>query len=206
MDAALAYQELIQAADRSACDAFDAHVAAAILALGRSEAVGTADSVCERVGLDGAALRRLVAALFPEAMGICAGVDLCLRLKVGDEEQTLRDLLWMYSTDASPLQRDLAAMIARRCLRPHHLWQDLGLRNRAELSQLMRRHFATLAQRNRNDMKWKKYLYRAICRADGFSLCAAPVCSDCDDFAVCFGGEDGESLLARNRLAQGRPG
>jgi nitrogen fixation protein NifQ len=114
----------------------------------------------------------------------------------------VRDVLWMYATEASSLERHLAAMIARRCLSPHHLWQDLGLRDRTELSRLMRRHFATLAERNRQDMKWKKFLYRMVCRSEGFSLCVAPVCSDCDDFEICFGAEDGEALLARVRLGQ----
>ena len=84
-------------------------------------------------------------------------------------------------------------------MRPNHLWQDLGLRNRGELSALMRRHFEPLADRNVNDMKWKKFLYRMICRDEGFRLCTAPSCAECDDFAVCFGDESGESLLARNR-------
>jgi nitrogen fixation protein NifQ len=48
-------------------------------------------------------------------------------------------------------------------------------------------------------MKWKKFLYRMICRDEGFRLCSAPSCSECDDFAVCFGEESGESLLARTR-------
>jgi nitrogen fixation protein NifQ len=108
----------------------------------------------------------------------------------------------MFSTDGSWLQRHLAAMIARRCKQPHHLWQDLGLNNRGELSLLMSRHFAGLAARNRNDMKWKKFLYRMVCRSEGFSLCLSPVCSECDDFANCFGAEDGESLLARLRNGQ----
>ena len=90
-------------------------------------------------------------------------------------------------------------MIARRCKSPHHLWQDLGLANRGELSQLMNRHFARLADKNRQDMKWKKFLYRMVCGSEGFMLCTAPVCSECDDFKNCFGAEDGESMLARAR-------
>ena len=35
--------------------------------------------------------------------------------------------------------------------------------------------------------------------AEGFSLCTTPICSDCDDFEHCFGSEDGESMLARQR-------
>jgi nitrogen fixation protein NifQ len=86
-------------------------------------------------------------------------------------------------------------MVARRCLRPNHLWQDLGLRNRGELSQLMQTHFAGLARRNSGDMKWKKFLYRMVCREDGFSICASPICSACDDYGLCFGDEDGVALI-----------
>jgi nitrogen fixation protein NifQ len=73
------------------------------------------------------------------------------------------------------------------------------LRNRRELSWLMERHFPVLSQRNTRDMKWKKFLYRVICRDEGFAICTAPSCSECDDFDKCFGAEDGESLLARTR-------
>ena len=48
-------------------------------------------------------------------------------------------------------------------------------------------------------MKWKKFLYRMICRDTGYSLCTAPSCSECDDFEICFGEESGESFLARAR-------
>jgi nitrogen fixation protein NifQ len=73
------------------------------------------------------------------------------------------------------------------------------LRNRRELSWLMERHFPALSQRNTRDMKWKKFLYRVICRDEGFAICTAPSCSECSDFDNCYGEEDGESLLARNR-------
>ena len=61
------------------------------------------------------------------------------------------------------------------------------------------RHFAPLAMLNHRDMKWKKFFYRIICRDEGFRLCTAPSCSECDAFAVCVGDESGESLLARIR-------
>ena len=116
-------------------------------------------------------------------------------LVIDDEEQSLRDILGMYSSGASSLERPLAAMIARRCKCPHHLWQDLGLRDRGELSRLMKRHFARLAEKNQHDMKWKKFLYRMVCGSEGFTLCTSPVCSECDDFVNCFGAEDGAALL-----------
>jgi nitrogen fixation protein NifQ len=99
----------------------------------------------------------------------------------------------------------LAIVVARRAMRPNHLWQDLGLTNRGELSALMRRHFAPLALRNRQDMKWKKFFYRMICSDDSYRLCVAPSCSECSDFNGCFGDESGESLLARVRLQYEAP-
>lgn len=194
-----AYQWLVESSKHSECDAFDIHIAASILALALAEAKQDGHSVCDGVGLDGAALQALIAGMFPAASAAFEGAANDARLTIDNEEQSIRDILWMYSSNASPLQRCLAAMIARRCSRPHHLWQDLGLRNRGELSRLMQRHFAKLAGKNHNDMKWKKFLYRLVCSTEGFTLCTAPVCSECDDFAVCFGAEDGEALLARIR-------
>lgn len=194
-----AYQWLVESSEHSQCDAFDIHVAASILALALTEAKENGRSVCDGVGLDGAVLQALIARMFPGAAAAFGDAAKDARVTIDGEEQFIRDILWMYSSNASPLQRWLAAMIARRCSRPHHLWQDLGLRNRGELSRLMQRHFAKLAEKNRNDMKWKKFLYRMVCSTEGFTLCTAPVCSECGDFAVCFGAEDGEALLARIR-------
>ena len=60
----------------------------------------------------------------------------------------------------------------------------------------MQRHFPRLKARNSGDMKWKKFLYRLVCGSEGFVLCPAPVCSDCDDFASCFGAEEGVAQLS----------
>lgn len=194
-----AYQWLVESSDHPECDAFDIHVAASILALALTEAKQSGRSVCDGVGLDGATLQALIARMFPGAAAAFGDAAKDAAVTIDGEEQSLREILWMYSSNASPLQRELAAMIARRCARPHHLWQDLGLRDRGELSRLMQRHFAKLAEKNRNDMKWKKFLYRMVCSTEGFTLCTAPVCSECDDFTTCFGAEDGEALLARIR-------
>jgi len=90
--------------------------------------------------------------------------------------------------------------IDRRAAEDDHItvyWLSLG-----ELSRLMLQHFTLLAKRNTEDMKWKKFFYRMICRDEGFRICTAPSCSECNDFNVCFGDESGESLLARTRLLQ----
>jgi nitrogen fixation protein NifQ len=136
--------------------------------------------------------------LFPHAADIFPPEPDAPLIRSADEA-CLLDLLNQCASDGSTFPARLAAMIARRAQSPNHLWQDLGLRNRGELSRLMTRHFQPLAARNTGDMKWKKFLYRMICRDAGYSICTAPSCSECSDFAHCFGDEAGESRLARMR-------
>jgi nitrogen fixation protein NifQ len=71
-----------------------------------------------------------------------------------------------------------------------HLWQDRGLWSRADLIALMRRNFPALARRNVKDMKWKRFLYKQLCEAEGIFTCRAPLCEACADFHVCFVPED----------------
>jgi nitrogen fixation protein NifQ len=181
------------------CDGFDAHAVASILAISLFEAETARTQVTSAVGLAGDDLADLATQLFPHAGPVFDRLRGQDRPPAGEDEACLRDLLRRGTTHGTMLQRRLADMMARRCLRPNHLWQDLGLRNRRELGWLMARHFEPLAARNHADMKWKKFFYRTICRDEGTMLCSAPSCAECDDFDVCFGDESGESLLARTR-------
>jgi nitrogen fixation protein NifQ len=194
-----AYDWLIAASEPSACAPFDIHVTASVLALAIAESGERDAPLGEATGLDPAALARLAEAMFPAAAADLAVLARGAAPARDAEEASVRDIALMYASGESWLEAPLAAIIARRCQRPNHLWQDLGLRDRGELSALMRRHFAPLARKNSGDMKWKKFLYRTICSAEGFTLCAAPVCTDCSDFDACFGAEDGEAQLARIR-------
>ena len=117
---------------------------------------------------------------------------------ISAEEQSLRDLLMRFRTRRSSCETLLAMLIARRAQRANHLWQDLGLQNRGELSQLMTSHFSALARRNKQDMKWKKFFFRMICTEEGSRLCSAPSCHECVDIHACFGDESGESAFARS--------
>ena len=197
----VAYVWLMNGARTECCDRFDAHVLASVFALAIAETNTAGVSLSQNTGLTAPALGDILRAVFPHAVALADGLEGCDDYVVAEDERSLRELLGRSSTNRSPLQRYFAALIARRAMRPNHLWQDLGLCNRGELGELMRRHFAPLAARNVNDMKWKKFLYRTICRDEGFRLCTAPSCAQCDDFAVCFADESGESLLARNRRA-----
>jgi nitrogen fixation protein NifQ len=182
------------------CDEFDAHVAASMLAISTSGARGLAQPETAAAGLTAAQFGALVREYFPKA---AAARLFALSETAGREveEACLLELLERCTTSREPFQALLAAMIARRAQAPNHLWQDLGLNNRGELSLLMTRHFKPLAARNTGDMKWKKFFYRIICADEGFSLCTAPSCAECSDFENCFGEETGESLLARARRA-----
>jgi nitrogen fixation protein NifQ len=199
LEAPLVYEWLMAGASDALCDPFDAHVLASALALAIAEAGAAEIALDETTGLGAAELAALTAAAFPHAVPAFEHIDTSYELAVPEDERSLRELLLRYSTARTPLQGYLATLIARRSMRPNHLWQDLGLRDRAELGALMERHFKPLRERNAGDMKWKKFLYRMICRDEGFRLCTAPSCAECGDFPLCFGDESGESFLARNR-------
>lgn len=153
-----------------------------------------------QLGLEPEDLRELLSQVFP-------GFDPSSLGDLGDaagdppeDERCLRVYINRYSTVGSWRESRLARILARRCLRPNHLWQDLGLDSRGQLSDLMRRHFAPLSARNNQAMRWKKFLYRAICQDEHHGICSAPTCADCAEFDTCFGDETGMSLLARNAL------
>jgi nitrogen fixation protein NifQ len=194
------YRNLMQALAIGA-DEFDAHVIASILAISSCEVGAAGLPQTGAAGLTGEQFGALVKEFFPKAAAWRL-FQLDMAVERTADEACLLDLLQRCTTLGAPLEKLLAAMIARRAQRPNHLWQDLGLRNRGELSQLMTRHFRPLAIRNSQDMKWKKFLYRLICADASFSLCTAPSCGECDDFAQCFGEETGESLLARARRSE----
>jgi nitrogen fixation protein NifQ len=193
------YKQLIDANAATACDPFDGHVLACVFAAALDEC-SAGGSFTDALGIYGSALRRNIERYFPGTLERLEMFKLDVEPAVNEDEKCLRELLWRFRTASSPINSLLlTSLVARRATRPNHLWQDLGLANRGELSKLMLRHFAALASRNDQDMKWKKFFYRMICRDDGFSMCVAPCCSECGDFDGCFGSESGESLLARTR-------
>jgi nitrogen fixation protein NifQ len=193
------YEYLVHANATAACDPFDGHVLACIFAAAVDEC-DAGNSFTDALGICGSALRRNIDRYFPGTSERMEIFGLDIEPTVNEDERCLRELLWRFRTASSPINSLMTFLVARRATRPNHLWQDLGLANRGELSKLMLRHFAALAHRNDQDMKWKKFFYRMICRDEGFSMCVAPCCSECGDFDKCFGSETGESLLARIRF------
>ncbi len=175
--------------------AFDDHVFACIVAAAFDESARQRQPLAQALGLAGADAERLFARWLPfQPAPFCLSRPSALG--VADEEALLRDLLTLHRAPGDEAADALAPLIARRAMRDDHLWQDLGLMNRGELNRLLQRHFPSLHAANVDNMRWKKFFYRQICEMEGFSLCSAPHCSVCVDFAACFGDEDGMSRLA----------
>ena len=112
-----------------------------------------------------------------------------------DEYEDIVQLLLDGTTATSPEVVDLARCVARACLGSDHLWHDLGLPSRAELSGLLHAHFPGLASRNTGNMRWKKFFYKQLCEQVGIRACRAPTCGVCAQYGECFGSE--ESPIAR---------
>lgn len=83
----------------------------------------------------------------------------------------------------------LARIVVSACAGKEHLWRDLGLANRDELSRLLFNAFPVFARTNIGDMKWKKFLYRSYCARENIYICPAPSCGECTDYPKCFAPE-----------------
>ncbi len=118
-----------------------------------------------------------------------------------EEQAWVRALLLSEFEVASDETTCLAAIIARRSMDGNHLWEDLGLSDRASLTRLMRMYFPALAGRNVDNMRWKRFFFRQLCDADGLSHCTSPTCCDCPDLAGCFEPGSVEALMAQAKSA-----
>lgn len=152
------------------------------LVAGRAAGLGCLPA---HLGLGSEAFVRLMADYFP-ASG--------LSLPDGEmapipELDDLHRLLLDYRSGERESELWIALILATACAGRDHLWQDLGLGNRDELSRLMLVNFPALAKENSMDMKWKKFLYRHFCARDGIYVCPAPSCGECADRPKCFGPE-----------------
>jgi nitrogen fixation protein NifQ len=106
------------------------------------------------------------------------------------ELKDIERLLLAYRSGQRESEVWLARIVAYGCAGRDHLWQDLGLANRTELSLLMNTAFHPLASLNTGDMKWKKFIYRTYCQRDGIYTCPAPSCGVCIDYTKCFAPEE----------------
>ncbi len=106
------------------------------------------------------------------------------------ERVDLRSLLFDHRANADTSEEWIADIVVSACMGGNHLWQDLGLWSRRDLTDLIRTNFPALAARNDRDMKWKKFFYKQLCIQEGLYICRAPSCQVCVDYQECFGPED----------------
>lgn len=112
------------------------------------------------------------------------------------EVDDLRDLLLSHRSSTAKEPVWLANMIAVGALGEDHLWQDLGLSGREDVSFILKTHFTDLFNKNTGDMKWKKFFYKQLCDLDEIKVCKAPSCSVCSHYSNCFGPEEAGQIAA----------
>jgi len=106
------------------------------------------------------------------------------------EQDDLLDFMLNYRVGKHTSEFWMAEIIAAACLGSDHLWRDLGLWSRDDLTELIALYFPSLAELNNQNMKWKKFLYRQLCMMDGSYTCRSPSCEVCIDYGNCFGPEE----------------
>jgi nitrogen fixation protein NifQ len=80
----------------------------------------------------------------------------------------------------------LATIISTACLRGDHLWRDLGLDGRDDVTDVMTRHYPKLVARNVDNLRWKRFLAEQVALEKGRTPGPAPGCPGCEDFGFCF--------------------
>jgi nitrogen fixation protein NifQ len=174
---------------------FDLRVLVRMVRHAAAEAERLGQPVPDRLGVDGGGFAALAAYLCIDSL---TGGTPHRQTDPDDEEIMVRELLRQNCAANGPLAEWISCIVARRALEPNHLWEDLGLAARGDLSTLLDRHFPALAAKNTRNMRWKKFLYRALCEAEGFSMCPSPTCDSCAEFDLCYGDESGASQIVRN--------
>lgn len=142
-------------------------------------------------GLGKPAFTELLASHFPgirmEVFELCGRVYDAQR---NEECEQVCELLLAHRAGESESEIWMAKIVAVACQGQDHLWQDMGLWSRKQLSDLLMRNFPGLASMNVNNMKWKKFIYKQLCITEGIYTCRAPSCEVCVDYHNCFSAED----------------
>lgn len=165
---------------------------AAVAGVLRNALTGELSLFAATLGFDRREYRTLVAACFPGieperdweagAYAVCASQAPSLFAP-------LAELLLSHRAPglAERPARWLAHALAAAGFGARHLWQDLGLAGRAEVSRLMHLCFPTLAVQNTADLKWKRFLFLSLGKKLGRAGLMPPNCVSCDSYPSCFG-------------------
>ena len=155
--------------------------------------------LAERIGIGGTALGISLMLVLPDHPVLAR--DDYVQADACEEQAWIRDLLLRNATRADAMTPWFASIVARRAMEANHLWEDLGLPDRSSLTRLIGRHFGALADRNTNNMRWKRFFYRVLCEEEGYSHCTSPTCASCSDVEKCFEPGSAELAIARAKFA-----
>ncbi len=143
------------------------------------------------LGLDSTEFARLKIAYFAtKSLPDNAPSGSILDFERMSEQADLIRLLQNYRNPAAIEADWIISILVAGCLGHDHLWHDLGLWSRAQLSAMLQYNFPELAAKNIHDMKWKKFLYKQMCEAGGVYLCRVPSCEFCVDYLNCHESEE----------------
>lgn len=103
-----------------------------------------------------------------------------------DRFPLLVKMLWGHRTSDHRLSQRLTLALSAACFGRQHLWQDLGLRGRADVSSLISQWFPTLFALNTQDLKWKRFFFQELGTRLGEPDLRPPGCDGCDNKLSCF--------------------
>jgi nitrogen fixation protein NifQ len=144
----------------------------------------------ERLGLTSKQFGAMLALHFPGIDGHELKAGPSLPLDRTAEREELRTLFLVHAADLNPERVWMADLLVAGCMGDDHLWQDLGLWSRPDVSGLIAHNFPALKAKNDRDMKWKKFLYKQLCVQEGVYTCRSPSCEVCGDYKSCFALEE----------------
>jgi nitrogen fixation protein NifQ len=139
-----------------------------------------------QLGLSDMAYAQLVCDYFDQPLRLFNHDLPRIDLERAPEIDDLRNLLLDSRAGRADSELWIADMVCAGCMASDHLWSDLGLFAREDLTAMMQLNFPTLAAKNDRNMKWKKFLYKQLCEMEGIYICRAPSCETCADYAKCF--------------------
>ena len=143
------------------------------------------------LGLTPVQFEQLVAQCFPQLDFIPrAQNETTLDFDRMNEKDDLDVFLNSYAKTQDEHTNWVIIILIAACFGNDHLWQDLGLWHRDDLSAMLAHYFPQLAESNVYDMKWKKFIYKQLCETGGHYVCRMPSCEYCPDYLSCFGDED----------------
>lgn len=120
---------------------------------------------------------------------------------LASEFEDMVSLLLEHRTDDAESNVWLAHAVASGCMGSDHLYHDMGLPDRRNLSALLERYFTSLFQKNVHNMKWKKFFYKQLCDRADVIMCPARNCQSCVDYKNCFASEEAVPALVMEEEA-----